>query len=383
MKSILKLIGLEVNFMKGTIILIGLILSVFTASLLSVVSVLLDVPHGMYNYLNENVTRLALSIEVHSLEDARALGGDWVYGTKDGLTSNTTITSQSGKSYNVGQISDNLTSYTAGIFRGYAVSADDAEYFSAWDGALSRGEWASAPKQACISATLYNEIGANINQQITVGDETFTVVGIYYMSGIEKRASNHVPPVAHFYLSVDEQYSLDKCYLDFDDSLALRQCYDRLSMAGYKPVLPEMVRIRFENIDLALAFFSAIAVVLAIVDLFILYSLMALFYRQRKQQICRMKMLGARNVVIAGIYCFVAAVLVILSTVLGSVLSIAFNQYYMQLCTLLFGTVFKASFRIALPLTLFGVFIIFVLVLFAFFQRKVGNTRVAEEVRSA
>lgn len=382
MKSILKLIGLEVNFMKATIILIGLILSVFTASLLSVVSVLLDVPDGMYNYLTENVSRLTLSVEIPSLAEAQALGGDRVYGTKEGLTSNTTIISQSGVAYDVGQIPATAAASAGGLFRGYAINADDAYQFSVWDDALVSGEWPSASGQACISATIYNAIGANVNQTITIGDESYTVVGIYYVSRIEKNASNHTPPVAYYYVSVDENYPLDECFLDFDDSANLRQCYDRLKNGGYNPVLPPMVQLRFENIDLALSFFSAIAVVLAIVDLFILYSLMALFYRQRKQQICRMKMLGARNVVIAGIYCFVATVLVIFSTVLGSVLSIGFNRYYMQLCTLLFGTVFNATFRIALPLALFGVFIIFVLVLFAFFQRKIGNTRIAEEVRS-
>ena len=145
-----------------------------------------------------------------------------------------------------------------------------------------------------------------------------------------------------------------------------------------------LVRAQVENIAIAQAFFFAVTFVLGILVLFILYSLIAIFYRQRKGQICRLKLLGATSHTVAAIYCSIAVLLVAVAVILGTLFSLAFNVYFIDLCGRLFkqfSASFVSRFRPTVPFSVLIALSAFTVLLFFRVNHKIRNAAIAQEVR--
>lgn len=399
MKSIAKLIFLEVNFLKKTIALIGVILIAFVAALLSVISVLYDMPEGMYAGLDDYLRFFPCTVADVKGETSEEVGAVPVYASRNGLTRYAML-SAGAKSINT-DAADGLLPI---VRRGYAVH-EGSGALKEYDTAKLEGEWPKADFEICLDADIAGYLGVGVGDSVYIapdasflnrddlefkelGQERYRVTAIYSFRTVaeelRRRPQECVVPAAYYYLALDETAEMDSVVFAFLDTRTLFRRYDDLVDAGYEASLGSVAESQYENINLAQAFFGAVAGVLGAMVLFILYSLIAIFYRQRRSQICRLKLLGATGSRIAAVYCSVAILLVVVSVVAGTAFSMAFNVYFMHLCARLFdkfSSNFVSHFRPAVSLVLLAAMAAFVLLLFAFLNRRVKNAEIAKEVR--
>ena len=408
MKRILRLIALEASFLKRTITLIGIILIAFVAALLSVISVLIDVPDGMYSGLDEYANIFVCSVDGVSTAFSADCGGTPLYGKKIGLTEYATLTGataslntnpppMSGKEDEKEESDSGFSLKRSGC----AVNLNEAEaLFSLYNEALNKNvllgsaeaRWPSTAGEIVLSSDIALFLGLRVGETLTIGPDlthadpeepeapdlenlptyAFTVVGTYdpnkIVDTIKQLPLECVLPYADFYLALDPEMTVSSLTFSFPDTKTLHDTYRRLEASGYGVELSALAERQFNNIALAAAFFGAVSGVLGAMVLFILYSLIAIFYRQRKQQICRLKLLGATSGTVAWIYCSIAVLLVVISVAIGTAFSMLFNVYFMNLCAQLFdkfSSNFVSHFRPIIPFWLF-----LILTAYTLFHRK-------------
>lgn len=383
MRRIFMLIKREAAFLRGTIILIGLILAIFCAAFLSVVSVYFDVPEGLYNYFTIKSKRIPISITDVSLGEAEAFGENFVYGTKAGLTTDMEIKAKRNLIIEPFETAESPFTVNNSTYRAYAVTSDGAKKFEDDLGnIISEGRWFKNPGEIMVTKSFSTMLGGvKSGDKVQLGDMPFTVVGIYSGEDIRENLSNRLPPLCSFYICVDKSENMDFCYINHPTLKSMRADYTRLLRQGFDAVIPDNLYGVFENIDLCESLFGAIGIVLGIMVLFILYSLIAIFYRHRKAQICRLKLLGARNSTIAAVYCFIAVAIGLFAVTAGTGLSFVFNIFFMKLCTILFEQPFTPHFHFTIPLSLFIIISLFILILYFAFGLKIKNAQIAREIK--
>lgn len=378
MKSIIKLIKLEVGFLRSSIIIIGLILILFTGALLSVVSVCLDVPLGMYDILDHNEF-VMFTMNDMTLGEAASLGDELVYGGVEGLTTGVTVTCETGKS--VYYISTQETKANPFVTDTRGIILQAGTDFSTLEDDLLEGRFPSEAGEALISSWCVEQINATVGSTLMVGEQSFNVTGIVDSIGYAVIKEGARLPHVSFYLIMSDDTMLDDVFFDYENSQNMRSVAESLMAQGYSAKILPSIQVFINNIDLAETFFMAMSIVLSIMVFFILYSLMATFYRQRQVQICRLKLLGASNARIAVLYCLMAGMLVVVAVVVGVVLSMAFNLYFMNLCTTLFEASFNSHFYLGIPALLFVAMMAFIVLLYLGYQRKIANAQIAQEVK--
>ncbi len=385
MRSVFRVLWLEFRFLKTSVILIGLILTIFCAAFLSVTSVFIDVPQGLYDYIGTESRQLAVALPGVSAKQARAYGGAWEYATKAGLTTDVildtgdsrfAIASYEGKNDPFAYSRDNTV-------RAFALTpADFGQVGKHWEPILSEGRIPSAPDEFICTTTFARQRigGARAGEVVLFGERPVTLVGIVDSAKVwDTDGAEGMPPLCSLYVCVSEDEAMDFCYLVYNNAGETHRGYLAMKSAG----LPAQVAAEnlFENVSNARFFFGAVALVLGLMVLFILYSLIAIFYRQRRVQICRMKLLGAKSGMTAGAYCLIACMLAVIAVAAGTFGSMLFNFYFMDLCTQLFEAPFASSFHIVVPAALLCGMLLFVLLLYAAFSVRIANTRIAQEIK--
>ncbi len=382
MRRVFYLLRREIGFLFGTVFMIGIILSIFCAAFLSVVSVWLDVPAGLYDRVSARST-LAISVPQVSIGKAATYGGNWVYGTKAGLTTDVDLVFN-GLIYAIPPIEGTQTPFVAtNTTRGYAFCPDEASRFIERF-TLTEGEWPAAPDEIAMSSDFARLVGgAKAGDTVFAGERALKVAAVFDSAKAQKlnKRDPGMPPIVSFYVCISEEEPLDFCYLDFDDARVMNRTIRLLELRNIPNEASPTFSSYIDSINLCEAFFGAIAAVLGFMVLFILYSLIAIFYRQRLPHICRLRLLGARSYLAAGIYCTVAIILGFFATAIGTGFSILFNRFFMGLCTNLFGWKFTSHFYTAIPFALFLGICIFDLILYGIYSLKIRNAYIAQEVK--
>ena len=407
---IFKLIGMELAFLWRTVALIGLILIAFVSALLSVVSVLLDVPDGIYTGLDEYSSVYSLTVTAPQAGLAAA-GGTPRYGHINGITRyaviegpessiNTTVHTAASADEEDRQEQDVSISVTC-----YAVVGEGAEeFFAPYVSSNQAYAFPKAAGEVALNKSFAEIIGAKIGDTVTfspdryfmgpewdlalenVAPQTFRLVGYVDTTAIGNYNTAHPGeaglPAAHAYFIAPPDAGFSTLTFLFSHSKEMHSAYLGLQRAGVKSAMSSASFIN--SIGIAQAFFAALALVLGAMVVFMLYALISIFYRQRRSQICRLKLLGAQSGVIAATYCSIAIALVLVAVLLGSLFSMAFNVYFIGLCGRLFkrfSANFVSHFRPVIPLGVFAALILVTLLLYLHFNRKVKNAAIAQEVR--
>ncbi len=410
MKKIFKLILLESWFLKRTIFFMGLILIAFVAALLSVVSVLLDVPDGMYEGINEYTNVFTLTVK--GVDESFEAGGKPLYGSIDGLTRyatlNGVLNTTPHTAVTVPEPEDEQVSQVTLTVRGYAVLEEAAQaLFTPIGGTSATYVFPSKPGEISINKDIAKLAGVKPGDTVRItpdnffekregvsfeedADNVYKIVGYVNTTAISTYASKHaleevVVPSAHFYFIPNEKTTtFSELVYSFPDARSLHAAQLDLQHRGIECKMNSVLNGQVENIATAQAFFGAVSVVLGLMVLFILYTLIAIFFRQRHAQICRLKLLGARNRTIAGVYCAIAVFLVLVAVVLGTLFSMAFNVYFIGLCGDLFdkfSSNFVSHFRPIIPTIVLIGMILFSFFLFYRADRKVRSAAIAQEIR--
>ncbi len=417
MKRVLKLLSLELWFLKKTVLSIGIILIAFVSALLSVVSVLIDVPDGIYAGLDEYsaVFRLDVTSPARNLS---LEGGMPAFGHIDGITRYCSMTGPAGTVFLNSHAAtppnsdekdgDEKTEQQAGFtFNAYAVMEESAEALFAPYCEYSKKLIApKAQGELLLNSSLAKMVGAKVGDTVTfapdpffedpawgldlsdVGPMSFTVVGLADTSVIGNYNKLHprenVLPAGQIFFIAPPNAQFSIQYFAFRHSKDIHNAYLSLAQSGTVSKMDGATASLINNIGIAQAFFGAVVLVLALMVIFMLYALISIFYRQRRSQICRLKLLGAPPGVIAGVYCTIAVMLVFIAVLIGSAVSMGFNVYFIGLCGQLFkrfSSNFVSHFRPIVPLGVFAVLVLVTLLLYLHFNRKVKNTAIAQEVR--
>lgn len=406
MSRISRIIFSELKFLFRTVALIGTILMFFIAALLSVISVLIDIPNGFYSGLDNMFPYTTLSVSDIDATAAIERGGTPLYGTVDGITRYSTLTAKKSVSVTPSPMADDKEpiqlqptleiSFTM-------ITTSGLPLFNEYSSCVTKGKLPEKCGEMALMSDIAKMIDASIGDEVTVSPDqsyvdpdgkldlsnvapmTFTVTGLINMSKLNSIKNSdyrsHPIPASYVY-AVSDALSFNSLCIDYPSS---RKVHSEMKFyLGQGKEIKAHDQNAYEIIDTAVAFFGAVTAVLGLMVVFIIYSLIAIFYRQRKGMICRLKLFGASDRQIALIYCTITVSLVLIGVIVGSVLALAFNSYFINLCGSLFDTIsanFESHFRPIVQFTVFMILALITMGLFFVFDRKIKRAPIAAEVR--
>ena len=270
------------------------------------------------------------------------------------------------------------------IYYGMTLYPNDAmkEMLSQHEDCLVEGRWVQNPFEMCVDVEFNEKLNVNVGDVVTRQGHSFTVVGVYDEELLLDLTESG--PMAEFYcahictLDVDTpsyqwSWNMDTAKQNFETCRKLQaKGFDAHVGWIYEDYYNDIIQLR--------AVFTAVDVVFAIVIVVALYSLVSVLFRQRKTQICRLKILGASDATIAGIYCGIVIVLMLATVLLATALGVAFNNYFMDLCADMMGYPFVASFNVYAPFVAFASFGAITFALWMAVNRRMKNN-LATEIR--
>ncbi len=386
MKKLFKLIWLETSFLKRTLIVIFVILTAFSSAFLAILSVIFDTPKGIIDGIDAGKKHyfelyggesLALSAPDKTADFAERYDAALCYGTIEGTTQNAVLSFND----NVFE-SDIVTKLGSGEYKleyrverhGYFVPAKYArqlKYFAPFEG----------EKGILLCNEAAKELKVKAGQNVELNGREWTVLAVFNKSKVahDYTETDSVVPAAWYYV-VDDSAGVrfDELYLTYPSAETTFAVWKK---APNVFTISKIFEESHENIALVQTYYGYLAILLGALNLFLLYVLFSLFFRSRKTQICRFKLLGATDITVAGIYLVIALVLIVASIAVASAFSVLISKFILDLCGKLFRGTYTYHYRVWLPFSLLGAFVLLAVVNFALLQRKVSRVPIAEEVR--
>lgn len=376
MRKILYLTKYELRQIKKSALLTAIVLSIFLAALFGVVSVQSDLMNNMCAHLDERYGSLSFSAK-GAFSDVTRFGEQLLVDDHWAGLNIQPLVTRCGNVYDMAYGWDDDGNFLFGR-RGTTVIVNQILYntLAFCNDALIDGKWVSSPFEICLSEELAQEVDAKLGEQITIDGLQFTYVGVYNEETI--RESTDWAIYGKHIISVDGSIvvNLD---LTYSSSLEMFEVYRSLKREGVEVSLGWHYEGYYTDITQVRAVFTAVDVVLAIVIVIALYSLVSLLFRQRKTQICRLKILGASDRIVAFVYCGTVIILMFAVVLVATALGIAFNLYFMDLCEQLLQYTFLSHFNFFAPVISFGLFVAVTFALWTIVNAKTAS--LATEVR--
>lgn len=386
MKSVLYLVKGEFKLLKKSAILTALILVVFIAAFFGVTSVSSDLMRNLCSYLDgayqaSGITYQSMYI---IMDEPATFGGLSAYIGDGNLMYSTDSTYARGDLYaengNVFEAAHTIESDGYSLlynFSGYAVYINDASsaLFDSYEYDFY-GSWLQNEYEICLSAYVANALEVSVGDAVTVAGQQFTLTGIY------DTADNSDPAECYdnaYYISVGADTQLEGITIQFSSSEVMFSCYRSLLRTD-ADVYCNMAYM-YDNINEMQAVLAAVAILFAIVIIIAMYSLVSLIFKQRREHICRLKLLGATNKMVAGIYCGIISMIMFAVCLLGTAIGVAFNAYFMYICEYIFGFAFTPQFNFIIPVLTFAALIIICVLLWFTASRKFKQNDIAEAIR--
>lgn len=138
----------------------------------------------------------------------------------------------------------------------------------------------------------------------------------------------------------------------------------------------------FEIIQPVQLVLDAISVLILAVIVVALYTLMTVFFRQRKTLICQLKLLGGDNGTILSIYIGLAVAIILIATLLASLLGVLFNNFFLNFFESIFQLAFRATFNIFVPVISFFTLVALTSALFALSGKRIRSDIIAQEIKA-
>ena len=270
---------------------------------------------------------------------------------------------------------DLSTSYLSGA----TLYLNDAmkELLNKYDGSILEGRWVQNPFEMCVSSYFYEKLNVPVGAVVTVDGYSFTLVGVY---DIESLADAPDALQNLHLLSIDADTPTYRWDMNFATAEQAFEAYRQLQTRGLETYIGWWYEGYYTDITQMRAAFTAVDAVLIVVIVIALYSLVSVLFRQRKTQICRLKILGASDTLVACIYCGTVILLMLAVVLLGTALGVGFNYYFMDLCAEMLQYDFVSHFTVYLPFVAFAVFCAVTFALWFAVNRRTKNN-LASEIR--
>ena len=377
MKRVLYLTKYELRQIRKSAILTAIVLSIFLGALFGVISVQTDMMDNMCAHLDAKypgeVDLFAYNASYNDVIDY--IGDLAVDDSFVGGLHMADITRPDGTVMNVTWEEEYWTSYLSGA----TFYANDAmrELVSKYNDSIVEGRWVSNAFEMCVSTYFFKLLNVSVGEVVTIDGYSFTLVGVYDLELL-----TDAPDVIdnQHILTIDADTPEYRWKLVFDTAKQAFETYRKLQTRGVNVEIDWFFEGYYTDILLMRAAYTAVDAVLVIVIIIALYSLVSVLFRQRKSQICRLKILGANDRLVAGIYCGTVILLMLAVVLLGTALGVAFNYYFMDLCAEMLQYEFVSHFTVYLPFVAFAVFGAVTFVLWLAIDRRTKNN-LASEIR--
>lgn len=377
MRKILYLAKKEVYLLKKSIILITVILAVFLASFMGIFSVRLNFIDGFLQTLDEtNYTFYSVAYGAN-FQDVKKICGEKLYVCEIyGLTDSATMISSNGQVFNTYYRDSNGKSF---MFNGALVSLNNItkSKFSTADGTLISGEWLEGDGEIVLEKYVAGMLEVGLGEIITIKDYDFTVKGIYDGDMVEPDYFFSY----YFYISGETETQSSNVKIITSNATSAYSAYKKLAGKGYHTSACEMAYNYFSMISPVEITLNTVAAIILSVIVVIIYTLLMVFYRQRKQFICLLKILGADNFTSAGVYFVIIFGILLLSVSLGTALGLAFNAYFINLCTSIFELPFTLNFNFLVPVISLLISCLIAVAVCIVSAIKTKNATLANEIR--
>ncbi|MDE7453705.1 MAG: ABC transporter permease [Clostridia bacterium] len=383
MKRILKLIASELKQLKKTVILTALIFTIFAAALFGVINVRSDLMRNLCDYLNNEYKSFNLTInDGFTMGEAKLdFGNRLIYGynrkyTDTGIHNadgsicfdrEQTFTGEDGK--------EHFRHYSGQVLYVNDLSVKEMKTF---EGFLTEGTVLQNDFEICLCSFIAEKLEVSAGETVTISGKSFTVAGVYEVPEISGISYPNWFSTDYM-LSLSDDAEMDSVIVYFDNAEEMLSAYT--TAKGKKLDCYCEGDSYFDNITEMQIAFTAFAVLLAIVLIITIYSLVSMLFRQRKQQICRLKVLGATDGTVAGAYCGITIIFLFFAIAVASALGLLFNLYFMDLCESIFEFPFTAKFGYIAPIVTFIASIGVVFALWFIINRKTKSNALAKELR--
>lgn len=390
MKKVIYLTKYELKQLKKTIFISAIILTIFLAALFGVISAQRDLMRNFCDYIDSQQQLFELQLCNYNTDSIYPTFGDvadygkyFVHGFAGEWT--TTLYCSSGKSADMlyveqKEIADGVFMQSSYSFSAKVLCLSNGlnAFFDRYKNRLAEGRWVNAPFEICLSRFVATMLDARIGDTVAVSDYQLTVVGIYNWEDNSDLSEGVFGELPAYVASVDDSVLFERVYVSgFTSASSLFDAYRKLQRKGFDMYAD--YDYLYENINVVQAIFTAVDIVFGIVTILVLYSLVSMLFRQRKTQICRLKILGASNKLVAGVYCGIVVTLLLAVVLFATAIGVGFNYYFMDLCEALFEFPFHTRFVVYAPFVSFGVFCVATYGMWALINRK--TSALATEIR--
>lgn len=377
MKKILYFVKREISLLKKSIILVSCVLTVFMAVLMGLISVRSGFVDGMCSVLDESHDFYYMRAEK---VDLTRMNGEFknrfiIYGRQD-ITHSAFLYNSAGEGFRTVGFDDNGNFFNC---EGAIVELNDAtrNKFQSVNKYLISGDWLDGENQICIEKSFAERLGVSLNDTVEIYGKVYAVKGIYTLegSGTDLLARYYFVP----YGGEDGVYAI---MVSFDAKTAysefktLRSCGYSVTVEGYE------LSVYFEIVSPVEWVLNSIIILLLAVIAVILYTLMTVFFRQRKKFICQLKLLGADYFTVLGVYLLIAVIMVFFVTLISSGIGVLFNAYFIKLCESIFGLVFRARFSALVPVIAFVTLSVICALIYLIWAGKIKSDVVLQEIKT-
>lgn len=374
--------------MWRTLAVILVVLTVFGGALLAISSVALDMRSGMIAGIDASKKRyvqlyggecFALRASACGAEAAVEYGAELCYGEIEGVTFGENAVLSLGEA----SFAADTVTQLGGSGRKLEYRVERHGYFlpkQYADGAF----FSSQPRQTGIwlCGEAASQLNASKGDVVSLGGKQYTVLGEYDRKDVAEydyNADESVLPSAWYYVVDDaDGVVFDELYLTWHTAQTFFEAWD---ISDRTLGISDIMNKWWEDMALVQSYYGSLALLLLALDIFLLYVLFTLFFRERKGHICRIKLLGATDITVTGVYLTIALAVVVLSALAASGLSVLIGKHMMRVCSDLFGVTYPYRFRVWQPLSLLGLSVVAATVMFALFYKRISRLPVAEEVR--
>ena len=378
MKKILKLTKYELRRIRKSAILTAIVLSIFLGALFGIISVQTDMMDNMCAHLDEKYPgEVDINVYDASYNDISEYAKGLMY--DDNIFGGLNMANVIRPDGSVLKVEWENNDGSFSFLSGATILANDdmKQLLGKYDDCLIQGRWMTNPFEMCVSLYFYEQLNVSVGEAVTIEGYSFTLVGVYNLDLLED--APEVLQNLHL-MTIDDNTPAYRWDLSFDTAKQAFDAYRQLQRKGLQVYIGWWYEGYYTDITQMRAAFTAVDAVLVIVIIFALYSLVSVLFRQRKTQICRLKILGASENVVTCVYCGMVILLMLAVVLLAVALGVAFNYYFMDLCAEMLQYPFVSHFAVYLPFVAFAVFCAITFVLWIAVNRRTKNN-LATEIR--
>lgn len=384
MKRTLKLTLNEIKHLKWTVLVTALALTLFTASLFSVLFVYNDLSYNVFNYFDTTDSFIGCYAYNASISQVTDEGNDELYYgwvtcfTHRGVI----INAENGNSFNtefekIEELENGVNVIHKYYYSGMTVYVND-KYRECYAEAMEEIPLPQNVWEILIDKEIAEGLQVDVGDKVSIDDYVFTVCGVYDYAMY--RGNYYI--CDPFVVAVDENVVFYELEIECDSSYQVYLQYLQLQRAGVEVKYGSNLQFYMDNLSLVNSFLIAIAITIFAVNLLLLYATFSVILHNRQAYICRLKVMGASDLLVFAAYFIIIVALLVVICVAAFFLSQLMVSSIMDACGEAFGSAFTTRTSFGLVGIYFAVTTVLLGALCYLSVRKIDNRAIVTATRS-